>query len=134
MLFLTALGYFSYIGLTALIQEKSLQTILKASPYTSVMLIVVSLNVLVGYFLWLCEAFALQNKTNVTLIFLPLAIIQLFLGNIIVFATSLLTYLNAKDSTSASKWAWNKERLAMIAVIGLYGLCLVLILMISLNS
>ena len=134
VLLLTAIGYFAYVGLTALMQGKPLTDILHDSPYTSVMLMVVFLNILVGYWFWLNKDYALRNTGTVRLIFITLTICQLALGNLLVVMTSGLTFFNAIQQVPDGKAERSLTSYAIVGVAASYVICVGLILLVLSRS
>jgi hypothetical protein len=100
ILILTSIGYFAYLYISAIKTGTfSLKEILHQSPYSSIMMIVVLINLVTGWYLWQKKDDILASRINARWTFWPLTLCQLALGNILTASLSIFTYLSI-DSTS----------------------------------
>jgi hypothetical protein len=129
ILILTSIGYFAYLYISGLkAGNVDLKTILHGSPYSAIMMIVVLVNLIVGYYLWQKKDDVLASRETARWTFWPLAVCQLLLGNIVNATISLLVYLSISerklDNTKADA---SIKSLAIISS-AFYILCLTLII------
>lgn len=133
VLFITSLLYGIYILTVGAAKQISFQKILQSSPYTSIMFIVVLLNLLIGYALWMKRDDLVNSKKNRFLL-LDLAICQLIVGNIfsfIAFIATFWSYQNQPDTLLKTTKHGSLVSIAGIATL-LYGLCFILLLRLTL--
>lgn len=98
ILILTSIGYFAYLYVSGTQNGGvNLQDILKGSPYSAIMMLVVLMNLLVGYYMWQKKDKILSSRTNARWGLLPLAACQFALGNILNGTLSILTYFSLNE-------------------------------------
>jgi cytochrome bd-type quinol oxidase subunit 2 len=123
VLLFSSLVYGVYIFVLKLSKNINFESLLKSNPYTSIMFVVILLNLLVGYILWMNSDINEQHYDNK--IFLSLGICQLLLGNIFSFITFISTFFVLKNSEER---IIKKNLIALFLSILLYLICFILLL------
>ncbi|PMD67950.1 hypothetical protein CBP76_11945 [Companilactobacillus nuruki] len=133
ILFITSLLYALYVAIIKTTKGIDFQELLKSSPYTSIMFIVILLNVLVGYILWINSNNFFNSKKNRSIL-LDLSICQLIIGNIFSFFAFVATFLSFKyfPNTKSDKKTSHLVSIVIIANI-FYGLCFLLLIRLTLS-
>lgn len=110
------------------------QQILKASPYTAIMFIVILLNLMIGYALWIKGSEGMSNNKKNRIILIDLATCQLILGNIFSFITFMTTYWSFKNQPDTEVES-KRNSLTGTVVIStiLYILCFFLLIRLTLH-
>lgn len=104
ILILTSIGYFAYLYISAIRTGTfSLRTILRQSPYSAIMLIVVLLNLVMGWYLWQKKDDILASRINARWTLWSLTVCQLALGNILTASLTVFTYLSIDNHNSQFK-------------------------------
>ncbi|MGQ2376032.1 hypothetical protein [Companilactobacillus zhachilii] len=134
VLFITSILYGIYIFTVSLSQNIGFQQILKSSPYTAIMFIVVLLNLLVGYALWVKGNDGVPNNKKNRFLLRDLAVCQLIVGNIfssIAFLSTYITFKNQPDNETES----HRNSLTGTVVVAtiLYVLCFFLLIRLSIH-
>lgn len=96
VLLFSSFVYGIYILVLKLSKNINFENLLKSNPYTSIMFVVILLNLLVGYILWMNSNIDEQHYDNK--VFLLLGICQLLIGNIFSFITFISTFFVLKNS------------------------------------
>ncbi|ATO46346.1 hypothetical protein C5L30_001430 [Companilactobacillus farciminis] len=96
VLLFSSFVYGIYILVLKLSKNINFESLLKSNPYTSIMFVVILLNLLVGYILWMNSNINKQHYDNK--VFLLLGICQLLIGNIFSFITFISTFFVLKNS------------------------------------
>lgn len=128
VLFITSILYGVYILTLNISQQMNFQNILKSSPYTSIMFIVILLNLLIGYALWIKKAEILENSQKSKSSVLILAICQLLVGNIFSFITFIATFITLKEEDSDTSSKGNPLLSITVTAASIYLLSFLLIL------
>lgn len=134
VLFITSILYGIYIFTVSLSQNIGFQQILKSSPYTAIMFIVILLNLLVGYALWVKGNDGISNNKKNRFLLIDLAICQLIVGNIfssIAFLSTYITFKNQPDNEIAS--SRNSLTGTVVVATVLYTLCFFLLIRLTIH-
>lgn len=125
MLFLSAFIYFGYAYLTTPHQNQTLQESLRKSPTMAVVLLVVSLEVFAGWYLWRMRSSLTKSRADARLMIWPLMICQLVLGNLVVFVTAGISYLGVTTKSHAMKQSRPSLGTIIVSILLtlLYALC-----------
>jgi len=129
VLFLTSILYGIYILTIGMSKNIGFKQILQASPYTSIMFIVVLLNLMVGYALWIKGNEGMSNNRKNRILLIDLAVCQLIIGNIFSFMAFLATYLSFKNQPDSDIESTRNSLTGTVVVATvLYVLCFFLLI------
>lgn len=132
VLFITSLLYGIYILTINISKNMGLQEILKVSPFTAIMFIVILLNLMIGYALWIKGFDGIANNKKNRLIFIDLAICQLIVGNVFSFIAFTATYLSFKSQPDTQSESKRNSLIGTVVVATIfYVLCFFLLLRLS---
>lgn len=134
VLFITSILYGIYILTVGMSQHVGFQQILRTSPYTAIMFIIVLLNLMVGYALWIKGNEGISNNKKNRALLIDLAICQLIVGNIFSFISFIGTYWSFKNQLD-SDLPVNRNSLTGTVVVTtvLYVLCFFLLIMMTIH-
>ncbi|MFC6177443.1 hypothetical protein ACFQAV_11375 [Companilactobacillus huachuanensis] len=134
VLFITSLLYGIYILTVGMSQHIGFQQILRTSPYTSIMFIVVLLNLMVGYALWIKGNEGIANNKKTRFLIIDLAICQLIVGNIFSFISFVATYWSFKNQPDSTVVSTRNSLTGTVAVATvLYVLCFFLLISMTIH-
>lgn len=134
VLFITSILYGIYILTISASQHVGFQQILKSSPYTAIMFIVILLNLLVGYALWVKGSDGMSNNKRNRFLLMDLALCQLIVGNIFSFIAFLSTFISFKNQPDNNIESTRNSLTGTVAVATiLYVLCFFLLIRLTIH-
>lgn len=102
-MYISALIYGSYAYYTSPMKDTDIRIMLQRSPLLSVVLIIGSLNVFAGWYLWKKRSYFYQNTKDAVVWMLVLMICQLALGNVAGVVAMLFTLMGITTNAHVNR-------------------------------
>lgn len=131
---LVPVAYFVLLYYSSIVLKLSLVGILRQNPLMAVMLIIVILDLIFAYTLWIKKEVFLRDRKIFQGLMVYMTVIQLLVGNLVSFGLGLINLYSSKElRIKGNKYFDLKYLPVFIAFFLLYVICLFLLIFLEIK-
>lgn len=128
VLMLLPVAFLAFLAVNATMESMGIIAVLKAKPLTAALSIIAGLDMLVGYTLWMARNEILADRTTFRWVIGAVVLSQLLVSNVLVAVAGAFSLAFSGKQATQQVTASFKLKLIAGSMLGLYGLCMWLVM------